>query len=172
DPWRPRGRRGRGHVRTPSAATAALVGFRESLYSCLRGWGDTLFELCDATLCAAAPVGSVPSLSLEPVFRRSHGSLYKALAKGSIDTEALRRCLVERRPANWPLIFAVDASTWDRCDAECSPERGFYYSAARQSAGQPIVAGRSYQWIARLDWSPDGWTAPLEWRPTPPPTGT
>ena len=151
-----------GPVQTPSAATAALVGFRESLYSCLRGWGDTLFELCDATLCAGAPVGSVPSLSLEPVFRRSHGSLYKALAKGSIDTEALRRAFVASRPADWPLIFAVDASTWDRCDAECSPERGFYYSASKQSAGQPIVAGWSYQWITQLDWAPDSWTAPLD----------
>jgi hypothetical protein len=159
-----------GHVRTPSAATAALVGFRESLYSCLRGWGDTLFELCDATLCAAAPVGSVPSLSLEPVFRRSHGSLYKALAKGSIDAEALRRALVASRPPDWPLIFAVDASTWDRCDAECSPERGFYYSASKQSAGQPIVAGWSYQWIAQLDWAHDSWTAPLDAMRTPPAT--
>jgi hypothetical protein len=30
---------------------------------------------------------------------------------------------------------------WDRCDAECSPERGFYYHPSRHSAGQPIVAG-------------------------------
>lgn len=57
------------------ASTAVLVGFRDALYGCLSGWGDALFELCDAALCAGAPVGSVPSLSLEPVFRRSHGSL-------------------------------------------------------------------------------------------------
>jgi hypothetical protein len=152
------------------ASTAALVGFRESLYSCLRSWGDALFELCDAILCAPAPVGSVPSLSLEPVFRRSHGSLYKALAKGSIDTEALRRAFVASRPADWPLIFAVDASTWDRCDAECSPERGFYYSASKQSAGQPIVAGWSYQWITQLDWAHDSWTAPLDALRIPPAT--
>jgi hypothetical protein len=31
------------------------------------------------------------------------------------------------------MIFAVDASTFDRCDAECSPERGFYYSASEHS---------------------------------------
>jgi hypothetical protein len=144
------------------ASTEALVGFREELYGCLRGWGDALFELCDATLWVPAPVASVPSLSLEPVFRRSHGSLYKALAAGSIDAEALRRCLVACRPADWPLVFAVDASTWDRCDAECSPGRGFYYSASRHSAGQPIVAGWSYQWIAQLGWAHDSWTAPLD----------
>ena len=162
------GDRGGEPARKPVASTQALVGFREELYGCLRGWGDALFELCDAALWVPAAVHSVPALSLEPVFRRSHGSLYKALARGSIDTEALRRALVTSRPADWPLIFAVDASTWDRCDAECSPERGFYYSASRQSAGQPIVAGWSYQWIAQLDWAHDSWTAPLDALRIPP----
>lgn len=150
------------------ASTAALVGFRTALYGCLTRWGDALFELCDAALCAPAPVGSVPSLSLEPVFRRGHGSLYKALARGRIDAGQLRPALVAARPVGWPLVFAVDASTWPRCDAETSPERGFYYSASRHSAGQPIVAGWSYQWIAQLDWAPDSWTAPLDARRIPP----
>ena len=66
-----------------------LIGFRADLATCFTRWGDALFELCDATLCAPAPVGSVPSLSLEPVFRRSHGSLYKALARGRIDTDGI-----------------------------------------------------------------------------------
>src|ERR1039458_7865403 len=140
----------------------SLVGFRRGLYSCVTCWGDALFELCDATLCAPAPVGSVPSLSLEPVFRRSHGSLYKALAGGRVDEERLRRLLVANRPSSWPMVFAVDASTWDRCDAETSPERGFHYSASKHSAGQPIVAGWSYQWVTQLDWAPDSWTAPLD----------
>ena len=109
-----------------------------------------------------SPVASVPALSLEPVFRRSHGSLYKALDRGRIDQERLRSLLVAHRPKAWPLVFAVDASTWDRCDAECSPERGFYYSASRHSAGQPIVAGWNYQWICQLNWAFDSWTAPLD----------
>jgi len=150
------------------APMKALVGFRETLYGCLGGWRDALFELCDAVLCSPAPVGSVPALSLEPVFRRSHGSLYKALADGTIDADALRRCLVAHRPASWPLIFAVDASTWARCDAECSPERGFYYSASKHSAGQPIVAGWSYQWITQLGWAHDSWTAPVDALRIPP----
>ena len=88
-----------------------LTGFRCGLYGTLTGWGDALFELCDALLCAPSPVSAVPTLSLEPVFRRSHGSLYKCLARGEIDTAALRRLLVANRPAGWPLVFAVDAST-------------------------------------------------------------
>jgi len=143
-------------------AAEALVGFRSELHNCLFAWADALFELCDALLCAPGPVASVPALSLEPVFRRSHGSLYKALANASVDTDWLRRALVAHRPQSWPLVFAVDASTWARCDAECSPERGFHYSASRHSAGQPIVAGWSYQWISQLGWAPDSWTAPLD----------
>ena len=152
----------------PTSGSAELIGFRHELRDSLYSWGDALFELCDAVLCTPSPVGSVPSLSLEPVFRRSHGSLYKALARGSIDTEWLRRALVSYRPAGWPMVFAVDASTWDRCDAETSPERGFYYSASKHSAGQPIVAGWSYQWICQLDWAPDSWTAPLDAMRIPP----
>jgi hypothetical protein len=148
-----------GHA---DVATDELCGFRSLFHRCLSPWGDALFELCDAVLCSPAPVGSVPSLSLEPEFRRSHGSLYKALANGDVDDVGLRELLAAHRPAAWPLVFAVDASTWDRCDAECSPERGFHYSASKHSAGQPIVAGWSYQWISQLNWAPDSWTAPLD----------
>ena len=119
-----------------AAQTEQLRAFRAGFYNCLTGWPDALFELCDAVLCSSAPVCSVPTLSLEPVFRRSHGSLYKGLERGSIDTDALRALLVVDRPTSWPLVFAVDASSWARCDAETSPDRGFYYSASHHSAGQ------------------------------------
>ncbi len=149
-------------MRQTDEVAGGLAGFRRSFHQCLSPWGDVLFELCDAALCSPLPVGSVPSLSLEPVFRRSHGSLYRALSDGDVDDDRLRQALVKHRPVAWPLVFAVDASTWDRCDAECSPERGFHYSASKHSAGQPIVAGWSYQWICQLDWAPDSWTAPLD----------
>jgi hypothetical protein len=53
-------------------------------------------------------------------------------------------------------------------DAETSPERGFYYSASKHSAGKPIVAGWSYSWITALDWAHDSWTAPMDARRIPP----
>jgi len=149
-------------MRSSDQAITELRDFRSSLHQCLSPWGDALFELTDAALCSPTPVGSVPSLSLEPEFRRSHGSLYKSLADGDVADGRLRELLVKHRPKNWPLVFAVDASTWDRCDAECSPERGFHYSASKHSAGQPIAAGWSYQWICQLNWAPDSWTAPLD----------
>jgi hypothetical protein len=144
------------------ASCADVIGFRQALYECLTCWSDALFELCDAVLCSPSSVASVPSLSLEPEFRRGHGSLYRALAHGDIDSDAFGDVLAAHRPREWPLVFAVDASTWDRCDAECSPERGFYYSPSKHSAGQPIVAGWCYQWICQLNWAPDSWTAPLD----------
>jgi hypothetical protein len=56
----------------------------------------------------------------------------------------------------------VDVSVWPRCDAESSPERGFYYHPSRHSAGQPIVAGWAYQFVARLDFVRECWTAPVD----------
>jgi hypothetical protein len=56
------------------------------------------------------------------------------------------------------------SSTWPRCDAECSPERGLYYHPSRHSAGQPIVAGWAFQWICQLGFARDSWTAPVDAR--------
>jgi hypothetical protein len=61
-----------------------------------------------------------------------------------------------------PLVFAVDVTTWPRCDAECSPERGYYYHPSRHSAGQPIIAGWAFQWITQLSFDRDSWTAPVD----------
>ena len=61
-------------------------------------WGDALFELADAVLCRRDRSPRCPPLSLEPEFRRSHGSLYKALERGRIDEDRLRELLVSKRP--------------------------------------------------------------------------
>ena len=145
-----------------TSAVSELISFRQKFFASLTCWGDALFELTDALLCASGPVVSIPALSLETEFTRGHGSLYRALEQGRIDDERLRSSLVAHRPGDWPLVFAVDASTWARCDAETSPERGFHYSASHHSAGQPIVAGWSYQWISQLSFTNDSWTAPLD----------
>ena len=64
-------------------------------------------------------------------------------------------------------VYAVDVSVWDRCDAECSPERGYYYHPSRHSAGQPIVAGWAYQFVAQLNFVRESWTAPMDVRAPP-----
>ena len=145
-----------------SSALDTFRAFRTSLYNCLHRRADTLFELTDALLTAEA-VPSPVHLSLQPSHRRGWGSLYNALSRGRIDAQALRRLLAHHPLAGSETpVYAVDVSVWDRCDAECSPERGFYYHPSRHSAGQPIVAGWAYQFIAQLNFVRESWTAPMD----------
>jgi len=137
----------------------ALRDFRDDFYACLYRRGDALFELADALLAA----GAMPSpvhLSGEPVHRRG----YAALVHGRLDTTGLRALLAGHPLAEGRPVYAVDCSVWARCDAAASPERGFYYHPARHSAGQPIVAGWSYQWLAQVGFARESWTAPLDGR--------
>jgi hypothetical protein len=144
----------------------ALCAFRRSFYECLNHRGDALFELTDAILAADGAAPSPAHLSLQASHRRGWGSLYAALWRGRIDNEALRK-LLARHPlsvggADEPPVFAVDVSVWARCDAECSPQRGYYYHPSRHSAGQPIVAGWAYQFVAQLTFVRESWTAPVD----------
>jgi hypothetical protein len=148
---------------TPTFPLARLQTFRAQLHACFFRRADALFELGDALLCAEA-VPSLPHLSLEPVHQRGWGSAYAALARGQIDAERLRDLLASHLPPADPLVFAVDVTTWPRCDAECSPERGYYYHPSRHSAGQPIIAGWAWQWIAHVSFDRDSWTAPIDAR--------
>src|SRR5919206_1370051 len=150
-----------------STAFATLQTFRHALYGCFERRADALMDLTDALL-TVGPVTSPAHLSLEAVHRRGWGSLYAALAHGRIDHAGLR-ALVGRHPlVDGQPIYAVDVSVWPRCDAETSPERGYYYHPSRHSAGQPIVAGWAYQWIAQLSFARDSWTAPVDVRRVPP----
>lgn len=147
----------------PADPLDALRSFRAAVYDCLGPRQDVLFELTDALL-TAGPVPSPAHVSLEAVHRRGWGSLYAGLVHGAVDAEGLRALLAHHAFAEAPLICAVDVSVWPRCDAETSPERGYYYHPSRHSAGQPIVAGWAYQWVAQLGLTRDSWTAPLDVR--------
>lgn len=142
----------------------AFRSFRDSFYECLDRRADALFELTDALLSSEA-VPSPVHLSLQASHRRGWGSLYAALEHGRIDAEALRDLLARDPLAGTEdeqPIYAVDVSVWPRCDAESSPERGFYYHPSRHSSGQPIVAGWAYQFIAQLNFVRESWTAPMD----------
>jgi hypothetical protein len=139
-----------------------LRAFRDLLYRCFKRRANALFELGNAILTGEV-VPSPVHLSLEPSHRRGWGSLYAALDQGRIDAPTLRGLLARHPLAGGepPPVYAVDVSVWPRCDAESSPQRGYYYHPSRHSAGQPIVAGWAYQWVARLGFSPeqaDRWT--------------
>jgi DDE superfamily endonuclease len=145
----------------PTLPFARLAAFRSELHACFTRRADALFELGDALLCAPA-ITSVAQLSLEPSHRRGWGSAYDALASGRINVDRLRDLLMRFLPNADPPVFAVDVTTWPRCDAECSPARGYYYHPSRHSAGQPIIAGWAWQWIAQVSFARDSWTAPVD----------
>jgi len=138
--------------------------FRDRFYADLGRRADALFELCDAILTAGR-VPSPPHLSLVSLHRRGWGSLYAALSKGRIDSEALRDLLASYDLGTMGTpVYAVDVSPWPRCDAESSPGRGYLYHPSRHSAGQPIVAGWAYQLVARMGFAHDSWVAPVDAR--------
>ena len=145
----------------PAYDLEALRCFRTDLHGSFPRRADALFELVDALL-TAGPVASLPHLSLQAAHRRGWGSLYDALADGSLDVAALQRLLRRYAASDGPAVYAIDQSVWPRCDAEASPDRGFYYHPSRHSAGQPIVAGWAYQWLAQLTFARDSWTTPLD----------
>jgi hypothetical protein len=147
-----------------AAALARLQSFRAGLYGCCSRRGDALFDLADALLSTQGPVASLPHLSLEPAHRRGWGSTYAALAHGRVDAERLRDLLAGCLPPADPPVFAVDVTTWPRCDAETSPDRGSDYHPSRHSAGQPIIAGWAWQWVVQLGFARDSWTAPVDAR--------
>jgi hypothetical protein len=154
----------------------SLRAFRDSFYRCLERRADALFELTDALLTAGS-VPSPPHLSLAAVHRRGWGSLYAALGMGRADEAGLQD-LLSRHPLEGAAepgcsqIYAVDVSVWPRCDAETSPERGYYYHPSRHSAGQPIVAGWAYQLVAQLGFGRDSWVAPVDARRVKPTENT
>jgi hypothetical protein len=133
--------------------------FRDRFYAGLGRRADALFELCDAILTAGR-VPSPPHLSLVSVHRRGWGSLYAALSKGRIDSEALRDLL-----ASYDLgtrgtpVYAVDVSPWPRCDAEASPvpkATSTIHLAIRQ-AGPSSPAGPTSSWLDLASSATPGW---------------
>jgi len=140
-----------------------LRTFRQKAYATSGLQADALFEIIDAVLTAPG-IESPAHLSLAPSFQRKWGSVYDALNTGTIDLTAL-----ERLVADYPLDtetdwYAIDTSVWPRCDAETSPERGYYHHHSRHSNGQPIVAGWNYSWLVQVPHRCSSWTAPLRVR--------
>lgn len=148
-------------------ALSGLSRFRDRFYDCLDTRADALFELADAVICTDGPVTSLVELSLAPVFRRGHGALYDALTDGAIDEERLRDLLVDQLPADAPLMFGIDSTTYPRPNAECSPDRGLHYAPCRCDGDRKVVPGWEFQWVMGLEWGRSSWTLPLDARRLP-----
>jgi hypothetical protein len=142
----------------------ALRAFRAGMYVGLGRRRDALLEVLDALL-TAGPYPSLSHLSLAPDHRRGWGSVYAALRRGHVHVEALRVLLLRQPMPDGPPLYAVDVSVWPRPGAATSPERGYqYHSPRRRDGHDPVVAGWAYQWLTRLSWDRDSWTAPVDVR--------
>jgi hypothetical protein len=141
----------------------ALRAFRHQVYMLFGCRRDALFETLDAVL--TVPILETPAhLSLAPHCQRRWGSLYDALNAGTMNLAHLEQLVAAYLLTPTTTWYAVDASVWPRCDAETSPERGYYHHPYRQSHGQPIVAGWNYSWLAQVPLRGSSWTAPLRVR--------
>ena len=150
---------------SPVDPLAELIAFRRDLLGLLTRRGDALFELADAMACAQGPVGSPAELSLEPEFRRGHGSIYAALGHGRVDHAALRRLLVGRvaaaRPGQ-PLMFAIDTTPLARPDAAFADSRTMVQ--VRGKGGDVFLPGWSYSVLVGIGWGTSSWVDPVEAR--------
>ena len=128
------------------------------------------------------PCFSVPRLSLPPSTSASRRPIVVDGAASTLlwrtEEQMPKPCAAccyptTRSPvARNNLSTAVDVSVRPRCDAESIPERGFYYHPSRHSSGQPIAAGWAYQFIARLNFVRESWTAPVDVARVHPPRDT
>ena len=145
------------------AGLAELRAFWAEVYACFGCRRDALFEVLDAaTTCGRVP--SLAHLSLEGLHQRRWGSLYGALAQGTLEVAALRTAVGRHPLADGAPIYAVDTSPWPRNDAETRPERGYCSHPSRHSAGKPSVAGWSYSWLAQVGRGRPSWSAPVDVR--------
>jgi len=141
---------------------SSLNVFRNDFYHYLKSYPDTLFELVESVLTNPGPVGSLPLLSLNPVFQRKHSSLYRSLADGRFSQPDFEDLLFEASPIECPLVFGIDTTTYPRVQAKTGAERGYTY--------QPVVGGHllnpgyTYSWLSQLFLTPDSWTRPLSVR--------
>jgi DDE superfamily endonuclease len=101
---------------------------------------------------------------MTPHCQRRWGSLYDALNAGTMNLARLEPVVASYPLTSTTTWYAVDASVWPRCDAETSPERGYYHHPYRQSHGQPLVAGWNYSWLAQVPVRGSSRTAPLRVR--------
>jgi DDE superfamily endonuclease len=151
------------HITDAAPDHTPLTEFRRQLLGCLTRRGHALFELADAMACGPGPVHSPAELSLEPEFRRGHGSLYAALAHGRIDATALRRLLVGRvapARAGEPLMFGIDTTPLARADATFADNRSMVQ--VRGKGGDVFLPGWNYSVLVGVGWGTSSWFDPIE----------
>jgi hypothetical protein len=106
-------------------------------------------------------------LSLETAHCCGWGSLYDALAAGHVSVTAVEDLLATHPlpdGTDWRADLRGGRQRLGALRRRDEPRARPLLPPSRHSAGQPIVAGWAYQWIAQHSLACDSWTAPLSVR--------
>ena len=139
-----------------------LRDFRDCLHLLFPQRADTLLDVLDA-LSSNQTARSPAELSLNPLFRRTHNSLYDGIQKfgvsaaAAVDGAALRPAVTQLISATVPppkrrkfWLFGVDGTPAPRPYARTLADRTFVYYPNPIGANKPITLGHAYSVVAAL----------------------
>jgi hypothetical protein len=156
-----------------------LKQFRQQLHSSFAYRADTIMDLLDA-LSSNTTAKSTVELSLNPLFRRSYGSVYDGIQQFSVTAEAtdesndeqqLVRLISSHLPAPqqkkyW--LFGVDVTPAPRRFARTLGDRGYVYQPNTIVSNKPVTIGHQYSALVLFPEKPQvsspTWVVPLSLR--------
>ena len=103
-------------------------------------------------ICLTGRTSLVSEFEFSKVFRRQWHSLYKALERGRLETEWMRRYLAQQVPQEGVQYYSLDGSAWPRPRAETMDDRQYVYHPTAAVNGGSVCVGYPY---SMLDWVPE-----------------
>ena len=154
-----------------------LYAFRKALYAQFVYRADSAMDLLDA-LCSNQYARRPVELSLNPLFRRGHDSLFKAIGEAlvpsvaSVDEGDARTGIIELISRVVPSpgeqsfrLFCIDCSSIGRVHARTLEDRSMVHRPTAVKGQKPVTMGHSYSMAAVLperDGQDARWTIPLD----------
>jgi len=145
---------------TTQSQLSKLAAFRQSVYGCLTGAHDALFELIDAVLTSPGLV-SFPELSCAPFFRRQWPSVHEALQDGKLDSQALLKLEIKHLPGVERPLLVGDHTAWGRVRARTLRDRSFVHQPTPIKGQKPITIGHRYSTLGVVPQASGSWFLPL-----------
>ena len=144
-----------------------LIEFRQAVYEKgMLARRDAMFDLLDA-LVSEGQVTSFAMLSQSSRFQRKWPSLYAAIEDGELDSEWLRKHLVQQVPQQGICVFPLDGSAWPRPRSRVLDDRQYVYQASSDVNGGTVTIGYPY---SLLEWCVEphsSWSLPVDVRRVP-----
>lgn len=160
--------------------------FRSELHKQFKNLADSAMDLLDA-LCSNNKTASVVQLSLNPLFRRGHSVLFKAIGALSFgevskvengeeedsqpqewEEKPLLELIAEvvPKPEKRPFyLLGLDCTSVERQFAKTLADRGMVYQPTQIKGNKPITIGHNYSMLAVIPERKEGdapWTIPLD----------